>query len=53
MKKLIEYFETTVEKEQRDNNNKQLNNNISQTILRFTNTIQNQSTMKNNAFENA
>lgn len=52
MKKFTEYFRTTVRKK-RDNNKKQLKNNISQAILRFTNTIQNQSTMKNNAFENA
>ena len=36
MKKLTEYFDTIVETEKRDNNKKQLNNNISQMTLRFT-----------------
>ena len=46
MKKLTEYFGTTVETEMKYNNKKQLNNNTSQTTIRFTNTIQNHKTNK-------
>ena len=53
MKKLTEYFGTTVETEMKYNNKKQLNNNTSQTTLRLTNTIQNHKTNKNNAFKNS